>query len=161
MKIRIILVGLFCVAALRLSAVPSVAKDWGGIVLLVSTCEDVKRILNVTTCKAPFSTYRLKEETVVVSYAEFPCAKDGKNSPVYDTTPARFVTGITRNFHKPIPLSDLVDDKTKYKQLTTDFIGEIQYYNDDEGVNFHTVDGMLNSISYYPSKEGERKRCEH
>jgi len=161
MKIRIILVALCCLMAFSAGAVRSVARDWGGIVLLVSTCEDVKRIFNVTSCKAPFSTYYLKEETVVVSYAKFPCSKDGKYQPVDDTTPAKFVTGITRNLHKPIPFSDLVDHKTRYKQVTTDFIGEIQYYNDDEGVNFHTVDGMLNSISYYPSKEDRRKRCEH
>ncbi len=155
MKIRITLVGLFCIAALNFSVVPSVAKDWGGIVLLVSTCEDVKRILNVTTCKAPWSYYPREKEVLVVSYAETPCGK-GK---VDENTPAKVVTAITRNLRNPVPFSDFGINKSEYSEFTNDFIGYIQYSNDAKGISFRTVDGMVNSIDYYPSKEERRKRC--
>ena len=156
---KIIHATIFCSLTLLVLAVSSSAKDWGGIVLLRSTCEDVKRILKVTSCKAPFSTYYLKEETIVVHYAEFPCGKNGKYQPVYDSTPPNVVTSIIRYLHKPVLFSNLGVDERRYKKLHTDFIGEIQYYSRDEGVTYHTVDGMLNSISYYPSKDESRKRC--
>lgn len=122
----------------------SYAKGWRGIVPLHSTCDDVKRLLDVTTCEA--STYHLKDETVTIGFIEKPCL-DGWSVP-----PG---TVITLDVHpKPgLQLADLHIEENRYKKVTDPHLGGAVYYKDDEeGVSIMVLPGgSVGSFFYGPA----------
>lgn len=56
-----------------------------------------------------------------------------------------------RNLHKPVPIADFDVNGAKWISLQTDFIGEIIYANEDEGITISAIDGGVVTIKYYPS----------
>ena len=46
----------------------SFGQGWRGIIPLHSTCDDVKRVLDVDKCEYPNSTYQLENETVTIRF---------------------------------------------------------------------------------------------
>jgi|SRR5918912_2099745 hypothetical protein len=134
-------------------SVSSYAKEWRGIVPLHSSCEDVKRILNVTTCES--SIYHLEEETAVILFSGHPCDSDGWN------VPPNTVISIDVYPKKRLPLRDFGIDEAKYKKVVDNHVvGYIYYIDEVEGFTL-SVDSTqeIMSFTYTPAAKDNYLRC--
>lgn len=127
--------------------------------MLRSTCGDVKRLIQVAECKAPFSAYHLKGEKVTVFYTEKPCPQGYPAQLEGQVSDAAAATSIIRYPEKPLPLSDLVADESKWAKSYTDFGNEVLYSNREEGALLSVVNGKVATAVYYPSEGEWRERC--
>lgn len=135
-----------------LLAAPSIsfAQEWRGIKPLRSTCEDVKRALGVDKCDYPRSIYRLKDETVTISFETCPCPVVCYHQSGGWNVPPGTVGSIIRQLHNPLPVADFNVDNGKWKTSHTDFIGQVIYDNRGEGVTLSAIEGAVVTITYYP-----------
>lgn len=135
---------------------PSCTRGWRGIIPLRSTCEDVKRILGVETCNSPRSEYQLPNFKVTVSFSACVCCENWR-------VPAGTVLYITVTpaLRETRPLSDYnVGVGNNWQVYESDAVGMNIYENPAEGVAFHTFNGMVTEISFYPTTEDwENLRC--
>lgn len=142
---------IVCLALMLLASQGiSYAQEWRGIKPLRSTCEDVKRALGVDKCEYPRSIYRLKEETVTIGFVMCPCPLVCSHQSGGWNVPAGTVGGITRQLHKPTPVADFNVDSDKWKAMETDFIGQVIYTNYEEGVTVSSIEGNVDTVSYFP-----------
>jgi hypothetical protein len=132
------------------------AKEWRGIVPLHSTCEDVKRLLGPSSCKASY--YDLKDETVFINYSEKPC--DERLHGGWNVPPGT-VINISVNPKKPPTLAELHIDESKYKKSPSKLaIGNINYTNEEEGFDFTLFpDGKVRNFVYWPAARDNHLRC--
>lgn len=138
-------------------AVP--AQEWRGITLLKSTCEDVKRALNVDKCDLPRSNYEIEGERVIVSFSQYPCPSDSsRQSRAWNVRPGTVIE-ITRFLYKSQPISDFDVSSSRWKKTFTDFLNEVIYGNAEEGIMLNTVNNKVEVITYYPSAKVQHLRC--
>lgn len=132
---------IVCAWALLTTASISSAKEWRGIVPLHSTCEDVKRTLNVSTCE---STQEIEDGRVYIAFSKKPC-DDGWNVPSGTVLSITFYPKT-----KPL-LIDLGVDLGKYEKEETPYPSNYVFYsNKEEGITITvTPDGKVDSINYY------------
>ncbi|MGH9967990.1 MAG: hypothetical protein ACREBG_09195 [Pyrinomonadaceae bacterium] len=126
------------------------AKAWRDIVPLHSTCEDVKRILNVSECG---SSYDTNEGRVDISFSRKPCA-DGWN------VPPGTVLHIAVTLKAPQRLDQLgLDLATFKKEVSYDSPNYVAYTNREEGITLSgTSDGKVDRIDYYAASKDEYLR---
>ena len=135
------------------------SQEWHGIVLLKSTCDEVKRALQVDRCEPPKSTYEMQGETVTVFFTlppfqtDCPCKSQGWN------VPPGTVDSITRTLNEPLPLSQFNVNSDKWSKTFTDFRDEIIYGNGDQGLLLNVIRGQVKLITYYPAAKNEHFRC--
>jgi hypothetical protein len=119
---------------------------------LHSTCEDVKRLLGVTTCGT--STYHLNDETATIIFSEKPCV-EGWEVPTG--------TVLTIDVHpKPsLKLVDLRIDEGRFKKVADQHLEGVVYYTDDEeGVSITAfADGSVGGFFYGPAARDNALRC--
>jgi hypothetical protein len=127
------------------------AQEWRGIVILKSNCEDVKRFLGVDKCSYPESTYKLPEETVIVTFESCPCPTLCSQSHGGWNVPSGTVGSIIRQLRKPLPVADFNVENGKWKINTIDFDGQVIYNNQEQGVRLSAIQNMVESITYYPT----------
>lgn len=141
----------------------SSAQEWQGIRLLHSTCDDVKRGLNVEKCEYPESVYRFPKETVTVGFVMCPCPIRCYHAYGGYNVPRGTVGGIRRQFFSSVSVEELFDVKNgKWTPFETDMIGEVQYNNPDEGIHLYTINGEVTKVVYYPSADNLKdKLCPH
>lgn len=139
-----------CVCVLLTTASISTAKEWRGIVPLHSTCEDVKRILNVSTCE---SVYDVEDGRVYITFSKKPCA-DGWNVPSGTVLSITFYPKI-----KPL-LTELGVDLGKYQKEETPYPSNYVFYsNKEEGVSITvTPDQKVDGINYYAAAKDSHLR---
>lgn len=126
------------------------AKEWRGLVPLQSTCEDVKRILNVTDCTDWYDT---DEGRVSIDVSATPCA-DGWN------VSAGTVLGITV-YPKSKQLSEMNVNLANFtKYVSYDTANFTYYSNVKEGFSLEVgPDQKVLSIHYYAALKDEYLRC--
>jgi len=111
---------------------------------LHSTCEDVKRILNITNCEEP--SFQLEDAIVSINFSHKPCA-DGWN------VPSGTVISITIRPKKKLALSELRIDMEKYEKVRLPHQRDwTVYLNAEEGVSLTVAhDGMVQKFTYGPT----------
>ncbi len=136
MKLNRTVIAWFLMAAV--AAIPVLAKEWRGIVPLVSTRADVERLLGRPMEQSlPYiSFFDLKDESVRVVYSEGRC-KPGIAGE-WDVPPDT-VLRIDVTLKKELFLKDIQMDMSKYKKIGHLHIrGQLTYSNADEGASIHT-----------------------
>jgi hypothetical protein len=147
---------VFSLYALMISAIPTYAKEWRGIIPMKSTCEDVKRILGVTTCNPPDEIYDLGDEKVRIEFTKYPCHR--AYTKFWDV-PVGTVIIIERYLKKPITIAELGVDVSKYEIATTDMIDMNIYSSEEEGMSFYALKDQVREIFYMPTKEDSHLQC--
>jgi hypothetical protein len=144
-----------CAYLILSTANVSLTKEWRGILPLRSTCEDVKRILGVTKCEYPTSTYDLESEVVEISFKKYPCHEKWP----YETwnVPIGTVESIKLRPKKPLQLTDYFE-KGKYTKVEEDVIG-LAWYSNDEGVSVEAFNEKVLTVIYHPMAKDENLRC--
>src|SRR5688500_15303875 len=157
-QMRSIVIALFI---LVISCTSSSAQEWHGIRLLHSTCDDVKRGLNVEKCEYPESVYRFPKETVTVGFVMCPCPIRCYHAAGGYNVPRGTVAGIRRQFFSSVSVEELFDVKNgKWTRFETDMIGAFEYINGDEGIHLYTINGEVTKVLYYaPSDKHKDKLC--
>jgi hypothetical protein len=130
------------------------AQGFNGIIPLESTCEDVKRILQVEECKSPRSVYWLKDYTVDVSFYENKPIGIEKN--LCYKVPAGRVIGISVDYYKRIPIKDFQYALKYAETLPNDISTEI-YENEENGVSVFTHNGLISTAIFLPTPEQHKK----
>lgn len=140
---------------------PSVAKEWCGIVPLHSTRADVERLLKVKPgrCRDNTCIYDLPDKTVLAFYAEEPtCRKDGPTTSW--KVPADTVIEITVNFKTPQLFSALDIDVTKFDRVADKELKGLVYLSDyDQGVRMETSGDSVRAITYYAAAKDHHLHC--
>jgi hypothetical protein len=152
---------LLCICALILFACEQVeAKDWRGIVPLLSTRADVERILGTPTNQSneQSSVYKLEKETVLIFYASGPPCRDDMLSGWQ--VPRGTVVSITVSPTTKVHLSDLQVDLSKYKKRT-DFHrrDNINYVNEEEGESFNVFLDEVTYFTFFPAAKDKHLSC--
>jgi hypothetical protein len=124
------------------------AQGFKGIVPLESTCDDVKRILQVRTCALPTSVYYL--EGFVVT-AHFTKAKPSKGDKNCFRVPAGIVSSLVVSYHKPFPIKDF-EYELKFSQIMSSDIETATYENSEKGI-VAQVDGngLVETVLFGPA----------
>lgn len=127
------------------------AKEWRGLVPLHSTCEDVKRILNVTKCG---NSYETDEGRVYITFSKKPCA-DGWKVPA-GTVLELFV------YPKAKQLNEMDLNLANFKkEASYDSPNYVYYSNREEGITLLvTPDQKVQSLYYYAAAKDEYLRCQ-
>ncbi len=136
---------IVCAIALLFRAEVCSAKEWQGIVPLRSTCDDVKRILNVSKCEFG---YDVEEGRVYISFAKKPCL-DGWNVPSGTVLSiAVYPKGNRRPEQLGLDLTSFKKDPDEPRFL--------YYDNREEGFTVTaTSDGKVHRIDYFPAAKDE------
>lgn len=135
----------------------SISQDWHGLRPLHSTCEDVKRVLGVTTCEPPGGFYEFEGESIHITFSKRPCEIAFRKAW---NVPPETVLSIERLLKKRIPLSKFNINLGKYKKepLNND-VNTVIYENQDEGISFWTVNGIVSTINYTPTSKDKSFLC--
>lgn len=137
-----------------------VAQGWRGIQPLRSTCDDVKKALNVDKCEYPHSIYRLENETVKVSFVTCPCPITCDSEYGGWNVPFGTVAGITRQPLKALSVTEFDVNSSKWSKKETDMIGDVYYDDPHAGVTLFTINGRVLKIIYYaPLEQNEHLLC--
>ena len=144
---------LLCICMTLCLARISLAKQWRGIVPLHSTCNDVKRLLGVTTCDG---SYELEGENVYIWFSQCPCYEKMREEW---NVPRGTVTAISVRPKRKMQLSNFGVEETKYKK-SVDPNGHVYYTNEEAGIYFQTnSQGQVINISYMPAAKDNYLRC--
>jgi hypothetical protein len=128
------------------------AQGFKGIIPLESTCEDVKRILQVDECKVPQSVYRLKDYTVSISFND----NSLDESKICYKVPKGRVISLVVSYHKNIPIKEFEYELKFVKKLYND-IDEDWYANNEKGVSVLSQIGLVSSAVFVPTHEQHKK----
>ncbi|MEJ7623793.1 MAG: hypothetical protein WKF34_07350 [Pyrinomonadaceae bacterium] len=153
MKKSIFYIGIVLMIAIFSSREVS-AQGWKEIVPLVSTCEDVKRILAVKECEFPTSEYEFPKYTTTVYFK-----RDRDEWNVSKDTVIRALV----IFKDVLRLRDYETDFKDYVIKREDDVPEITIYkNDRKGISlsvqmYNQPEPYIGDIFLYPS-EGNAKK---
>lgn len=153
---RIAEVVTVCALVLTSAASASVAQGYRGIVPLHSTCEDVKRILGVSSCKPPDNTYDLVDERVRITFSKRRCEKAWQK---FWNVPPGTVLSVERFLKKPVRIDNLKLDLTKYEKMFTDSLNEVVYKNYNDGIEFRAVSESVVWFAYTPTPKDNHRLC--
>jgi hypothetical protein len=129
---------------------------WRGLTPLHSTCDDVKRALDVETCAAPISNYTLPDFRVMVEFENKTCDREPRAWRVSPGT----VTAITVSPRKEVLPSEFGIDLSKYDRREDDeIVGVVHYESREEGVTLILYHGFVQTLYLYPHPSDEKFRC--
>lgn len=149
-------IGLAAVVLLALVIVQSQSNCWRGITPLRSTCEDVKKILNVDKCTVPISNYTVPDFRVMIQFANKSCG----TAPYTWRVPKGTVTAIIISPEKAMVPADFGIDVTKYKKRDDgEIVGLEHYTSEEEGVRVDLFNGFVQNLFLSPRKADEALRC--
>lgn len=129
------------------------AQGFKGIVPLESTCEDVKRILQVEECIVPRSIYWLQDFRVSISFTQ---EKPSEGDKLCYKVPAGRVLSLTVSYNKPFPIKEF-EYELKYTEGPFGDIDTISYENEEKGVSVLTNLGRINTAIFAPTPEQHKK----
>jgi hypothetical protein len=133
-----------------------ISQDWSRLRPLHSTCDDIKQVLKVATCKPSDNTYDLREERVRITFSNARC--DNAWEKLWNVPPGT-VLSVERSLKKPIPLKDFHIDENKYEKAFTDFTDETILSSKDEGIEFSVINGKVKRITYTPTPKDDHLLC--
>ena len=127
-------------------------QEWRRIVPLHSTCDDAKRILNLTKCEP--STVELEDVTVFVNFSTSPCTSEWN-------VPGGTILTIDVQPKQPLRPSDLNIDTTKYsKRINPNAPDTTRLDSSADGISIDLFgDGRIRHIFYGPTSSDEHLRC--
>jgi hypothetical protein len=129
---------------------------WRGITPLRSTCEDVKKILQVETCSIPRANYTIPDYRVTITFANDECGNASRAWRVPKGTVLSLVISPEHN----MTVSQLGLDLSKFrKREGEEIVGMEQFDNDDEGVSIETFNGYVMNLFLSPRKSDESLLC--
>jgi hypothetical protein len=120
------------------------AQGFKGIIPLESTCEDVKRILQVETCRLPISTYYLDDYVITVFYTK---DKPSAKAATCFKVPAGRVSSLTVSYKKPFPIKDFVY-ALKFSQTVLSDIETTTYENSEKGILAYVDNGLISTALF-------------
>lgn len=129
------------------------AQGFKGLIPLESTCEDVKRILNVEKCSYPLSVYSLKDYIVGVYFKTETRSEDDKWCY---KVPVGTVTSFDMSLNKGIPIKDF-EYKLKFAEKLENDIVTIVYDNREKGVRAYVQNGVITNAFFGPTPEQRKK----
>jgi hypothetical protein len=142
--------GKMCVLFLWLAlhAMTIFAQGWKGIKPLHSTCDDVKRALNVDKCTSPMSEYNVLGFRVIVFFSE---NKDCKKDPRgWRITPSMVTSVVVHPDEEMLP-SALGLDLSKYQRWEDgEIVGVEHYESRKEGVMVDLYQGFVQTVYVSP-----------
>lgn len=130
------------------------AQQWKKIVPLISRCDDVKKLLNVTDCNSPWMKYESAKYDLLIDFS----TDLGEWNVSKDTVVGFFVV-----FHDLVKLSDFETDLTEYTRKRENDVPDIVIYNSAKKGMRLTVqtavasEPYISSIFVFPS-EGNAKK---
>jgi hypothetical protein len=132
------------------------ARAWRGIVPLRSTRADVERSLGPPTLED--SGYDLDGERVQISYASQGCQE---GLPGGWKVPTDTVATISVSSRNDLKLADVLAAGRNYDQIYSVHMPQlIDYVDLEEGVRYTTIDGTVQSITYFGSESDDKRlRC--
>lgn len=129
---------------------------WRGITPLRSSCEDIKRILQVDACSEPISWYTLPDYRVMVEFAATDCDKFPRSYRV----PKGTVVAMAISPQHPTTVSQFGIDLSKFKKREGEEIVGLEHYdNDDQGMSVELFKGYLLTVFLAPRKSDDVLRC--
>lgn len=151
---KTIRLGVMCICAVLAASDWGYGKDWRGITPLHSTCEDVKRILNVTSCES--SVFTLEDEIANIDFSDKPCA-DGWD------VPSGTVISVTVYPKRKSQLTELSINIDDYKKVVPPHQPDWSIYlNAEIGLSISvTSDGRVDHYTYGPSAKDWHLRYPH
>lgn len=123
-----------------------------------STCEDVKKILGVETCKKSHEVYDLKTEKIIIDYSTENCQKAYLKKW---NIPIGTVLSVIRIPKRPLLLKQLpVDLKFCEKSdLKSDLLNITDYYCENLGISISLYDGYVSQVTYTPTPRDLELLC--
>src|SRR5947209_9352743 len=143
-----------CFAALLLMPSVAQAKEWRGVAPLHSTRADVERLFGQP--QSDYWQYNFEEERAHITYADSQCEEGlpgGWNVPK-DTVIEIYVIP-----KKDLRLSDVLMPGKDYRQIRAAHTQHIHYVDEEEGVRYTVLGGMVQSINYIPSAKDKPLSC--
>jgi hypothetical protein len=129
---------------------------WRGITPLRSSCDDVKKILNIETCSTPVTRYATPELQVMIDFATGDCER----APQSWRVPKDTVIFITISPRQPMTPSQFGLDLSKYRKRDDGEIDGLEHYtNEEDGVAVNVYAGTVLNLFLYPRKADEVMRC--
>ncbi len=128
------------------------AQGFKGIIPLESTCEDVKRILQVDECKFPRSFYWLKDYRIDISFNE----NRSVESKICYKVPKDRVISLVVSYNKNIPIKEFEYDLKFVQKLNND-IDTIVYENEENNISVFTHLGLVSYAVFIPTQEQHKK----
>ena len=161
MKLKSILfiLSLILISNLIIKAQDSILDRLKELKPMISTREDVEKLLGKGEDRDVWTTYRYDKETVDITYSDGKCVKGW-------LAPKDIVIEIYINFLDDRKLSELTK-KVKLKKLRIshayDSAGEKMYHDDKNGVEYNVnyFDKTWSSIAFYPSANYSQSRCKN
>lgn len=148
--------GLPALLLLMLVTMRSQSNCWRGITPLHSTCEDVKKILKVDTCRLPISEYTLPDFRVMVEFENETCV----SAPRAWRVPKGTVLALTLSPRNEMRPSEFGLDLSRYKKREDgEIVGVEHYDSDEEGVTVDLYRGFVQNLFLYPRKSDDTLRC--
>jgi hypothetical protein len=134
------------------------AESWRDILLLKSTCREVKSALKVDKCKIPMSEYDMPDYKIIVFFSE------GKRcaTPEDWRVASGIVTGLVILPKREMLPSELGLDMSDFVNLgEQDVVGVEGYENREVGIKLSLFHGFISEAHYFPTAKNERLRCKH
>lgn len=154
-KIRVGTIISVLVCLFTLAPKDAAAKAWRGIVPLHSTRADVEKLLGRPTSED--SNYEIDGERVLISYSGQGCQE---GLPGGWNIPANTVVDISISSTKDLKLADVLVPGKDYVQIHGARTPHIDYVDVQEGVRYRTVEGSVQTISYFGAEVDDKKfRC--
>ena len=127
-------------------------RGWRGLVPLRSTRADVQRQLGQPTEVLSIGEfYRTPNETLIINYFEgLPCGIGEKYSEW--RVPRNTLRSIYVSPTKPLPLSELALDQSKYKKESGGHTPDIYYVNAQEGVELSVFMSEVKNIRLFAGR---------
>lgn len=144
---------IFMLLSLALTNVSQSSTDgWRGLVPLKSSCEDVKRVLDVKKCEFPISSYEFPELRIVVYFSTCVCCERWR---------------VGRGIIRSIGVYPLTNQHVDELNLGTDFkkvkdeeiIGGQRLTNATKGMTVYTLNGQVIEMIFHPPYAMQKLRC--
>ena len=150
------------------------AKDWNGIFPLYSTKTDVLKLSGIKesvarSCVVPYPEtptievtrndgpitylYRFNESTLAVTYSTTLC--DGG----YNVPEGRVLEIQVLTEPQPKWVDLLVPNRQTLKAQGSPSDSSVEFSDDEEGISYVVKDGLVESMTYYPSAADDFLRC--
>jgi len=156
------LLNIVMILSLTLIGKSVLSQDFKGIVPIISTCKDVKKIFPDANCRKSDYVYETKEEKVRVIFTTKKCQTFFSKKW---NVPIGTVIIIRQNFNrtvKEVTLDELGIKlvESEYNKNTTDVESIVYYERKTAGYSIGLVDGFVDSILYTPTlKDAEANTC--
>jgi hypothetical protein len=130
-------------------------KAWRGIVPLHSTRADVERLLGPSNLED--SGYDIGGERVSTSYSSQGCQE---GLPAGWKVPANTVVSISVSSKNETKLADVLISGKNYDQIYRVHTQMVDYVDVQDGVRYTTIDGAVQTTTYFGSEADDKKlRC--